>query len=317
MSQVIALFAKAPLTDAVTAAIEGVCEARVVICNHVHEFLAALEQADVAMFPVYLYDPVVAEALRSAPRLRWIQLLTVGTERLQADPPRVGLQVTNVGEAMAPGVAEHAMALLLALAHGLRPASLQQTQSRWEPALSASITGLRGQLLAVIGYGAIGREIALRARAMGMHVTGLRRNAVPSAEADEVLSIDELDAVLARADAIVITAPLTPQTRGMFDRDRLARCRRGALLVNVGRGAVVETDALVAALESGLLGGVGLDTVDPEPLPPTHTLWSHPNVIITPHVAAAGTEREVARFVAANLERFLQGQPLAAVVAHS
>ncbi len=127
-----------------------------------------------------------------------------------------------------------------------------------------------------------------------------------------MIATEKLDDVLLRADVIVLTAPLTPQTRSIFDSDRLARCRRTALLINVSRGGLIDTQALVMSLASGHIAGAALDVAEPEPIPQEHSLWKAPNLIITPHVAAAGSESQVAAFAVANIQAFVAGQPLQA-----
>ncbi len=127
-----------------------------------------------------------------------------------------------------------------------------------------------------------------------------------------MLPSSALDSVLPSADAIAITAPLTAETRGLFDAERFARCRRGALLVNIARGAIVDTDALVQALASGQLGGAGLDVVEPEPLPADHPLWQAKNLVLSPHIASSGSDADRAQFVLDNVRRYRAGQPLLA-----
>ena len=275
------------------------------------EFRHWLADCDAALLPVFHYDEAVARAMQSSPRLRWIQLLTVGTEKLQALPPPPRLLVTTAGHSMAAAIAEHAFALLLALSRDLR-AGLAGPAC--EPgALRETIAALSGKRMAVLGYGAIGREVAMRARAFGIHVTGLRRQATPDGIADAVRGMDDLAQVLAASDVLVVAAPLNASTRGLLGRDVLARCRPGTLVINVARGGIVDSDALAELIASGQLGGAGLDVTEPEPLPPGHPLRHLSNVIITPHVAAAGSEASVARFVASNVRRFSAGEPLEAV----
>ena len=132
----------------------------------------------------------------------------------------------------------------------------------------------------------------------------------------KIFGPDALDSLLPDADVVAICLPLTPQTRGLFDAARLGRMRRGSILINVARGAIVHTDALVAALKAGALGGAALDVVDPEPLPTEHPLWSLPRVLLTPHVAGRSPLSETRRFelFAENMRRFARGLPLLNVV---
>ena len=280
--------------------------------DNVDDFRRALADAEVAMLPLYLYDPAVAAALREARQLRWIQSLSVGVDRLLTDPPAAGVIVTTAGGSMAVAISEHAIGLLLALSRRLPDLLLRQAQGRWDPSVRRDIVSLSGKVLAIVGYGAIGAEIAVRAKAFGMTVIGVRRRPEPDGIADEIAASTELDAVLARADAVAITAPLTDETRGLFDARRFEAMRRGAFLLNVSRGAIVDGAAVAQALASGQLAGAGLDVADPEPPPPGHPLWTAPNLILTPHVAASKSEPAVARHAAENVRRFIAGEPLLA-----
>jgi phosphoglycerate dehydrogenase-like enzyme len=167
----------------------------------------------------------------------------------------------------------------------------------------------------IIGLGAIGRQLARTLRMMGVHVLGVRRSPVSDPEqegVDEAYTVAALPELLPRADAVVIIAPHNPQSIGMIDAAALARLPRGALLINIGRGSSVDSDALLAALERGHLGGAALDVTDPEPLPPEHPLWSAPNLLITPH-SAATVPAENGRLMdlfCDNLQRLLADQPL-------
>ena len=162
---------------------------------------------------------------------------------------------------------------------------------------------------------------ALRLKAMGMTVVGCRRTpGATEGPYDEMHTVEELDALLPRADAVFCCLPSTPATRHLMDAGRLALLRDDAVLINVGRGDLIDTDALVALLEKGKFTGVGLDVTDPEPLPPDHPLWRFGNVIITPHVSGIGfghlgkTQSDVWRIALENLRRWCAGEPLMNVV---
>jgi phosphoglycerate dehydrogenase-like enzyme len=299
------------------AALASVPGIRLASVDNAAAFKLALEDAAAAILPMYLYDKAASQALREAPKLRWLQSMSIGTDRLLSDPAAAHLTVSTAGDAMAPAIADHAMALLLALARQMPAFAASQGARQWNPAPKERMESLGGKTLAIVGYGAIGREIGKRAAAFGMRVVGLRRTAAPDAHANAVLPIAALDDVLARAHAVAIAAPLSPQTRGLFDAARFARMRRGSLLVNVSRGGIVDTAALIEALASGQLGGAGLDVADPEPPPPDSLLWTAPNLVITPHVAAAGSGAQVADFVAANVRRFIAAEPLLSVHQHA
>jgi phosphoglycerate dehydrogenase-like enzyme len=169
---------------------------------------------------------------------------------------------------------------------------------------------LHGKTVLVVGHGAIGAAIELRLAGFGVHILRVARNA-----RDGVSSIAELPALLPQADIVILIVPLTAETHGMFTAEKIARMRPGALLVNAARGPVVATDALVAALQEGRIHAA-VDVTDPEPLPPEHPLWSAPNCLITPHVAASTSgflERAYA-LASAQLHRYVQGEPLENIV---
>jgi phosphoglycerate dehydrogenase-like enzyme len=282
------------------------------------EAVAALPRADAALLAgVALgYSPAIAQAVRAAPRLRWLQLLSTGQEAVEQQggvPEHV--EVTGVGDTAAGVVAEHAVALLLALARRLDVAVLQGARADWSRSYASRMDSLDGRTLCLAGYGRIGKEIARRAQGFGMRCIAVNRGGTGEVDGcvQQVLPLARLHEALAQADAVAISVPGTPATRHLFGAAAWAACKRGALVVNVGRGSVVETASLVDALQAGQLGGAGLDVQDPEPLPPDHALWRAPNVLITPHVGGAGNPQGVARLaelIRENMRRFDAGEPL-------
>ncbi len=261
-----------------------------------------------------------AETLAAAPRLHWIQTWWVGVEDCVSLP---GLQarsilLSNMQRTSAVPIAEHAVAMLMALARGLPAYGVHQQAGRWapdDPAIKAR--ELQGSTLLVVGLGGIGTEVARRAHGLGMRVIATRNSSREGpAFVARVGLADELHALAAEADFIVNAVPLTPATTGLFDARFFAATKRGAVFVNVARGASVVTDDLMTALREGQLAGAGLDVTEPEPLPAEHPLWSMPNVLITPHVAAdSDAQRERYLLVAAeNLRRYAAGEPLLNVV---
>ena len=195
--------------------------------------------------------------------------------------------------------------------HNHLPAIIEnQQRARWESLYS---TPIGGRTLLVIGAGSIGTAVARRCRALGMHVIGVTRHGRPLDAVDEVHGTARLDALLPRADYVLVAVPLTPETRNLLDARRQALMKRGAGLVNVGRGATVDYDALAANLRSGHLGGAVLDVFDPEPLPSESPLWGMPNLVVTPHVSADDGDSYIAltlELVFRNLERLLESKPL-------
>ena len=247
-----------------------------------------------------------------APNLQWLQTFSAGTDSpVFASLRARGVTVTNSSGASASSIAQTVILYLLALSRDLPRLTRAQASRRWEPRLSTDLSSVR---LGIVGLGAIGHQVARLAAAFEMETIGIRRT-VRGDEICETWGDDRLGDLLGWADAIAVTAPLTEQTRGMFDAEAFARMRPGAWFVNVGRGEIVDEAALIDALVSEHLGGAGLDVFATEPLPADSPLWVFPNVIITPH--SSGTtdvshHRQVDMFVD-NFRRRTTGQPLANV----
>jgi phosphoglycerate dehydrogenase-like enzyme len=245
----------------------------------------------------------------NAPNLEWFHSMSAGV-----DSPVFsmftgrGVRLTTSSGASAPPIAGTVMLYLLALSRGL-PAWLRaQAAHQWAPAPFRELDGRR---LVVVGYGPIGREVVRLAQAFRMDPVVVRR-AVGGDEPCAVRPLAELRDAVADADAIVLALPLTETTRGLVSADVIAAMPPHAVFVNVGRGELVDQQALTAALASGRLAGAGLDVFDPEPLPADDPLWDLPNVIISPHTSGSsdGTSRRVAEIFLDNLGRFTRGEPL-------
>ncbi|HLF12879.1 MAG TPA: D-2-hydroxyacid dehydrogenase, partial [Gammaproteobacteria bacterium] len=224
-----------------------------------------------------------------------------------------------------PAVADHALALLLAVTRRINTYGAQQWNGRFDQpwanaavVLDSGIPELSGRNLLVVGLGGIGTEIARRGSAFGMHVRGTRNSNREGPDFVEYVGLpDETKALVAWADFVVNALPLTPQTRGLFDTELFAVMKPNAFFINVGRGETVVTADLVAALATGKLAGAGLDVNDPEPLTPGHPLWAMPNVVLTPHMAAASDQLERRLLVLAteNVRRYAAGQRLVSLIA--
>lgn len=262
-----------------------------------------------------------SELLAAAENLAWVQSPSAGVERYLRVPELKGndaIVLTNMQGVHGPTIAEHVFGMLLGLTRDLPYYTDPQRRGTWNRGGSgAPRVSLQGRTLLVVGLGGIGREVAKRGKGFGMRVLATRRSAVaPPPYVDRQETPAELPALLAEADVVVLCVPLTDETRGMIGAEELALIRSGGYLINIARGPVVDTDALLRSLESGHLAGAGLDVTDPEPLPPDHALWRLPNVIITPHVAARSEltgDRWRALYVE-NLRRFGAGEPLLNVV---
>jgi len=261
------------------------------------------------------------EFLRAAGQLRWVQAGSAGVERYLALPElreNDRIIFTNMQGVHGPTIADHVFAMLLTLTRDLRYYLDDEQRGTWNRGGSgAERIALSGRTLLVVGLGGIGREVAKRGHGFGMRVLATRRSDTPPPPyVDRQGKPDDLVAFLAEADVVVLCVPLTEETAGMIGRRELATLKPGSYLVNIARGKVVDTEALVQALESGHLAGACLDVTDPEPLPPDHTLWSMPNVVITPHVSGWSelTEDRRQALHLENLRRFGAGEPLLNVV---
>jgi phosphoglycerate dehydrogenase-like enzyme len=279
---------------------------------------AELGDADALWLWPAFYDAELVPVLgRHAPRLRWLQVLTMGYDPLVAHGVPAGLTITNAGDAYAPTVAEHAVATLLALVRRLPEMQARAATSTWDQSVAARIGTLNDATVAVLGFGNIGKEIAVRLRAFGARVIAVTRSGRSDPLADESAPVTQMSDVLARADAVIVAAPLDATTRHLIDARALAALRPHALLVNIARGGIVDTSALRDALAKGQLGGAAIDVTDPEPLPADDPLWTMSNVIVTPHVAGYGGDVPARRILALldrNLGHFVNNRPLEAQV---
>lgn len=261
-----------------------------------------------------------AEIVAAAENASWIQLFSAGAERCVAlDAVATGdIVLTNMQKMSSPVIGEHAMAMVLSLSRGLTRFAKLMPSGTWDRSVaeSANVMPVTDRTILVVGLGGIGREVAKRAHALGMRVVATRNSSREGPDyVDYVGLSDELLELAATADVIVNALPLTPATEGLLDDDFFAAVKPGALYVSVGRGKTTVTAALIAALESGRIGGAGLDVTDPEPLPEDHPLWQFDNVLITPHMSGygGGTERH-RLLIRQNLERFARGDALYNVV---
>jgi phosphoglycerate dehydrogenase-like enzyme len=244
------------------------------------------------------------EVFAMAPRLEWVHVMWSGLDSLLfpalVESPVV---LTNGRGVFARSLAEFALAGMLWFAKDIRRMRRQQREGRWEKFI---VEELHGKRLGIIGHGSIGRAVAALAAAFGMKVIGVGRTS-PREEFDELIET---------SDYIVVSAPLTPETRGLVGEAEFRRMRPEAVLINVGRGPVVDEKALVAALEQGRIRGAVLDVFDQEPLPPGHRFWSLDNVLLSPHCADNTPTwlDEAMQLFLENFERYTSGQPLKNVV---
>ena len=254
-------------------------------------------------FPGPAHRPLLA-----IPGLRWLQVGGSGHDHLEGWR-ETGIVLTNAAGVLAPALAEAAIGAMLALAFGLKRYVRQQAAREW---CKGTWRPLAGRTLLVVGAGAIGTEVALRAKALGLRVIALVRRPRELPGLDDVRPLSDLRRLLPEADIVSLHLRLTPETAGLFDRATLEAMRPGALFLNSARGGLVDEAALADLLRSGRIGGAWLDVTAAEPLPPESPLWDLDNLLLTPHCAdqVDGWEERLADFFMDNLERHLAGRPL-------
>ena len=292
--------------------------AELVVAGSRDEAIAAARGADFLVTDGSSYDAALANALiADKGQLRWVQLVSMGYDGLTQHGVPAGVVVTNVGGLYAPAVAEHAIALLLALSRRLIDSAAGTATHTSDRRQARHMRTLQGAAIALIGCGRIGQEIAVRLQPFGVRLIGLARSARSDPVVGDIRPMSDLAAVLRQADGVILAVPLTAETRHLLAAAEFTLCKPGLWLVNVARGEVVDTGALAAALKDGRVGGAALDVTDPEPLPPDAPLWACPNLLVTPHVGGVGIARaadRVAELVVENLARFRAGEALNHVV---
>jgi phosphoglycerate dehydrogenase-like enzyme len=292
---------------------------RVVVAHNMTEAIAAAPGTDALVG----FNPEICapQLLAAATDLRWIESLAAGVENCLAVPGlrERGLLLTNMRAVDAAVIAEHAIALTLALAHGLDVFAADTANRQWNDLHGATtpMQSLDGKTLLVVGLGAIGTEVARRAHALGMTVVATRDAAgMPAPFVSHVGTPAELPTLAARADVIVSCVPMTPLTKGMFDAKFFALLKPTAIFVNISRGGTMVMADLTQALVDKRLAGAGLDVADPEPLPATSPLWRAPHVLITPHISSRSDLPGEGRWIVAveNLRRYALGAHMLNVV---
>ena len=263
------------------------------------------------------FGVITGEALEAARKLRWFHFVGIGFDHVLSSAPGLvesDVVMTNARETHVIAMADHALAMVLAFAHRVPDLVEDQRVRRWDTnKYFGAMTELAGTTLGILAMGDIGKAVAQRAAGFDMEVYGVDVVQMePPPGVREVWGPDRLDEMLALSDWFVVTAPLVESTRGLIDAGRLDRLKRGARLIVVSRGGIVDEDALAEAIRSGYLGGAALDATDPEPPVPESPLWDLPNVIISPHVSADSPQmwerrREIFK---ENLKRYLAGEPL-------
>jgi phosphoglycerate dehydrogenase-like enzyme len=289
-------------------------EVEVVVAEDAEQTSQAIIDADAA------FGPLPREMLAKARRLRWLQAHHAAPPVGYYYPELIAhpVVVTNMREIFNDHIGAHIMAFILAFARELHYYIPQQLNGEWAPrALDTGVVHLPESTALIVGVGGIGTEAARLASAFGMRVIATdARRTTPPPGVSELHSADQLDALLPRADFVILTVPHTPATEGLMHRGRFRLMKSGAFFINIGRGKTTRLDDLVAALKAGEIAGAGLDVFEQEPLPKNHPLWRLSNVLITPHVAGYGPYLDDRRFaiIRDNCEALLKGGPLRNVV---
>jgi phosphoglycerate dehydrogenase-like enzyme len=233
-----------------------------------------------------------AKQLKDAKKLKWIHSTAAGVAQLMYPELRdAGILVTNPSGVFSVPMAEHTMGLLLALARNFPDSVRQQDRANWSQQelwdKPQHLAEVNGQVLLIVGYGSIGRELAKRAKAFEMRVWGVTRSGQgDGAHVERIFPAAKLHEVLPEADYVVIAAPETAETKHLVGAAEIAKMKRGARLINVGRGSLLDEKAFIGGLEAGVIGGAAIDVAETEPLPADSPLWKAPNLFITPHTSA-------------------------------
>jgi phosphoglycerate dehydrogenase-like enzyme len=296
-------------------------------CRSQAEMIAAADGGCDVLFSFRVPD----ELMRRAPNLKWVQLLSAGADHILkgALAAAAGVAVTTASGIHGTAIAEYTIGSMLAYAHGFHQTIRAQIRGEWQRNTNFmnTVDSLRGKTLGVIGYGSIGRETARLGAAFGMTVLALKRNPTEHVDSGwnapgvgdpegripaQWFGPDERSAILAASDYITVTLPGTPHTTGFIGARELAAMRPHAYIVNIGRGSVIDQNALVAALAEKRIAGAGLDVFEREPLEPESPLWAMENVILTPHMSGAYKNYNGAacELFAENIRRFRAQRPL-------
>lgn len=253
--------------------------------------------------------------LREHPSIEWVHSFAAGVERDLPELREAGFHgtITNSAGLHGEPIAEWVIMMMLAHAKKLPLLFEHQRKREWEPEQGEE---LGGKTLGIVGAGGIGNAIARRARCLDMQLIGTRTSGEPTEHIPEMLTPDRLHEMLPRCDYVVVATPLTSRTAGLIGEPELRAMKSSGVILNIARGQVIQTDALVRALSEGWIAGAYLDVTDPEPLPPEHPLWGLPSVVLTAHTSGHSPRSmdRVVGFFCENLHLWLEGKPLRNVV---
>lgn len=256
------------------------------------------------------------EKLKICKSLKWLQLNSAGADNYIKLMP-TGVALTNASGAYGLAISEHLLGMLFEIKKKLYLYRDNQNKHIWQSA--GTVTSIEDACVLVVGMGDIGGDFARKVKALGAYIIGVKRT--PSAKpdyCDELYTAESLAELVPRADVIALSLPSNKQTAHIFDREMLSRTKKGSIILNVGRGSAIDTEAMCDLLEQGHFEGVGLDVTDPEPLPENHRLWDIPNAVVTPHVSGffhlPQTLDRIVNISLDNLERYVNGDKLKNIV---
>jgi glyoxylate/hydroxypyruvate reductase len=253
-----------------------------------------------------------AEMPQQMPQLRWLQKMGAGVDEIIAGLPAHVLLTRTAGRLIAPRMAEYVVGAILDQTARFDVARVQQQRRRWE---FFEIGSIRDLTVGVAGVGDIGSIVAQTLRTLGARVVGWRRSAAPAPAVDELFAgTAALPRFLGASNVVVLVLPLTKDTKNLFGAGLFARCRPGAHIINIGRGALIDEEALLAAIDAKIVGHATLDVFATEPLPPDHPFWDNPHVTITPHVCGPLVPEDVVPHFLANYAAFASGRPMQNVI---
>ena len=310
------------LTVVVALAYEPEGKARLESIAPDNEYIYCPSQNDVTPEIMRKADVIIGnvppQMMAHAQKLKWFQSQMAGVDAyLSGGIIPENVVITNVTGAFGLAISEHMIGTVFELFKKLHLYRDNQNNRLWLD--RGFVRQIEGSCVCVVGIGDIGGLFAKKMKALGAYTIGIKRRESEKPEyVDELYTSEHLDEVLSRADITALCLPNTPQTRGMFDKNRIAKMKDDSILINVGRGNAVDTDALCDALESGKLGGAALDVTDPEPLPREHRLWTLENAIITPHISGffhlRKTYENIIDICTENYRRYVCGEPLVNVI---
>jgi len=273
-----------------------------------------LPGAEVLVTTNRLYTAENAAVIRAAGRdLKWIQFITSGIDKAIASGMPSGVVVTNASGLRAFSVAEHAIFLMFGVLRRVRETEQARATETWcRDIVTPALQNLSGKHLVIVGLGAIGQEVARRAKAFDMRITGVSRASGPIPHIDHVRPRTALRDAAAEADILLLSLIYDESTKGIVSRAVIEAMKPSGVLVNIARGPLVDEPALIEALQAGRIAGAGLDVAVAEPLPPGHPFWALPNVLLTPHIGGAGDRDDNAflKILTDNLRRWRHKAPL-------